>query len=109
MQKTKLLRMTPKTRNFCFETSGNPGTVATIRKAFILNGLNFDRDRGVFRASARAGTAEAAAFDAILRTEDVKSVKWMLGDHHTELGNKRIKTLYTYSDRGFPNIFIEVE
>jgi hypothetical protein len=99
-----------KTCSFWFGwTSGNPGTVATIRNAFLLNGLNFDGDRGVFRTSVRAGTPEAAAFDAILHTENIKSVKWMLGDHHTELGDKRIKTLYIYPDRGFPNIFIEVE
>jgi hypothetical protein len=88
---------------------GNLGTVATIKKAFLLNGLNFDKDAGVFRASARAGTAEAAAFDAILRTENVRGVNWMLGDHHTELGDKRIKALYIYPNGGFPNIFIEVE
>jgi hypothetical protein len=88
---------------------GNPGTIATIKKAFLLNGLSFEKDRGVFRASARSGTAEATAFDAILRTENVKGVNWMLGDHHTELGDKRIKALYIYPERGFPNIFIEVE
>jgi hypothetical protein len=87
---------------------GHPETVNTIKKAFPPNGLKFGKDRGVFRASAKT-KPEADAFNAILRTENVRGVNWMLGDHHTELGDKRIKALHIYTDGEYPNIFIEVE
>jgi hypothetical protein len=87
---------------------GHPETVNTIKEAFHRNKLNFGKDKGVFHASATAKT-EADAFNAILRTENVRGVNWMLGDHHTELGDKRIKALHIYTDGHYPNIFIEVE
>ena len=51
--------------------------------------------KAVFHASAPAGSQELAAFNALSRTDNVKGVNWLLADHHTEFGNKRIQTIYS--------------
>jgi hypothetical protein len=75
----------------------NPGTLNTIRKAYMNMGKVFGEgttgDKVVFNANAPVGSAEGEAFAALMRTDNVRGVNWMLGDHHRALGDKRITSI----------------
>jgi len=71
----------------------NDGTTATVQKAHETNGLSMN-ERGEFEVD-NTNVAKSDAFYALLGTDNVKGVAFMLKDHHVELGNKVIKKIIT--------------
>lgn len=71
----------------------NTATCCTARLAFeMLFGQNRPRGFSINSTSAR-GSPEAQCFDALVRTQIVRSTNWMLADHHTAIGNKQIRKI----------------
>jgi hypothetical protein len=88
----------------------NAGTLNTARQAFSELGKTFadGEEKLILHANAAAGSAEKAAFDAMLRTDNVRGVNWMLGDHHQAFGDKQITTLTIWPDNSNCAILISI-
>jgi len=71
----------------------NEGTSSVVQKAHETNGLSMD-GRGEFEVD-NTNKAKSDAFYALLGTDNVKGVAFMLKDHHNELGGKVIKKIIT--------------
>ncbi|KIW32593.1 uncharacterized protein PV07_04123 [Cladophialophora immunda] len=86
----------------------NPGTINTLKKAFQDMGKPYETDgeKIIFHANAPAGSAEQQAFDAILRTDNVRGVNWMLADHHNAFGKKQIISVTVWPDEALDTFML---
>ena len=88
----------------------NGPTLDTLKAAFKSLGVEFKEggNKVILHADAAAGSAEKAAFDAVLRTDNVRGVNWMLADHHQAFGNKKITGLTIWPDDTLCSILISI-
>jgi hypothetical protein len=89
---------------------GNQHTINTLEKVYESLGKEFgdDGEKVILHANAAAGSAEKAAFDAMLRTDNIRGTNWMLTDHHQALGNKKITTLTIWPDDDVTAILVSL-
>jgi hypothetical protein len=71
----------------------NPGTLQTVQEAYANLDITVDSGQKLVLRDTDTDQALIDAFDAMSSTVNVKGVNWMLDDHHTAFGNKKIKTM----------------
>jgi len=78
----------------------NKGTMSVVEQAHSKNGIPNDQ-MGEFEEDP-TNVEKSNAFYALLGTDNIKGVAFMLKDHHNEAGNKVIKKIVTFP-KGSPN------
>ncbi|KAI4251763.1 MAG: hypothetical protein LQ352_004675 [Teloschistes flavicans] len=85
----------------------NAGTKTILRNAYESNkypvGADKVNDEGVWRQWTMKGSA--GFFTAMLGTDNVKGVVWLLNDHAVEMGRKEVVEIWTRWDGEHPDIW----
>ena len=82
-----------KLENFVGRDIQSRSTVETMETAHKNSKQALDKP-GVFKRDSK--DEERGAFDALLGTDSLSSINYMLKDHHQALVNKRVKEIHTY-------------